>query len=273
MTLALLALLSTHALARTDYTPPLPWPRVDHVVVVVEENKSFGEIVGNPQAPYINLLVRDGALFTRSYGVTHPSLPNYLALFAGITNDNGDGCPATGISARAPNVAAELFGTRRAFAGYAESMPHLGFTGCWYGTYARKHAPWVEFANVPPNASLPFKALPPYDKLPTLAMIVPNVNNDMHDGTIEMGDAWLEKNIAPLLAWGRTHNTLFVLTWDEGYDRDNHIPTIFFGPMVKPGRYARRITHYTVLATLEEVLGVAPTGRAARETPISDCWR
>jgi phosphatidylinositol-3-phosphatase len=254
-------------------SPAPSLPRVDHVVIVFEENRSLGEILGNRHAPYINQLIKEGALFTDAHAITHPSLPNYFALFAGAINANGNGCPASGIAANAPNLASELFASRRAFAGYAESMPHAGFTGCWAGKYARKHVPWVQFSNVPANASLPFSFLTSYDALPAATMIIPNLDNDMHDGTIAMGDAWLAKHIAPLLAWGATHGTLFVLTWDEGFDPANHIPTLFVGPMVKPGRYSERVDHYRVLRTIEDLLQLPPTGTAAKRTAISDCWR
>ncbi len=248
-------------------------PTVSHVVIVVEENKTLAQIRGNPHAPYINKLMRDGALFVNAHAERHPSLPNYFALFAGLVNGNGNDCPATGFPANAPNLASELFASHRAFAGYAESMPSPGFKGCWAGTYARKHVPWVQFSNIPASASLPFSDLRSYDSLPAATMIIPDVNDDMHDGTIAMGDAWLAKHIAPLLAWGATHDTLFVLTWDEGFDASNHIPMLFFGPMVKPGVYNEPVDHYTVLRTIEDLLQLPPTGAAARKTAISDCWR
>ena len=248
-------------------------PRVEHVVIVVEENKTLAQIEGNPHAPYINRLMHDGALFVNAHAERHPSLPNYFALFAGLVNGNGDDCPAVGFPASAPNIGSELFASHRAFVGYAESLPSPGFTGCWAGPYARKHVPWVQFSNVPASANLPFSALHSYDTLPAVTMIIPNVNNDMHDGTIAMGDAWLAKNIAPLLAWGATHDMLFVLTWDEGFDSSNNIPTLFFGPMVKPGKYKEPIDHYTVLRTIEDLLQLPPTGAAARTAAISDCWR
>ena len=131
-------------------------PRPAHVVVIVEENHTLAQIVGSGSAPYIDALVRRGALFTHATGVTHPSLPNYLALFAGVTNDNGDGCPATGFSPAAPNLASELHAAGLSFAGYAEAMPGAGSHACAAGTYARKHAPWVAFSNVPPGESQPF---------------------------------------------------------------------------------------------------------------------
>src|SRR6185295_9638920 len=65
----------------------------DHIVVVVEENHSASEIIGNPQAPYINALASGGALLTNYHAVTHPSQPNYFALYAGSTfgvQDSGD---------------------------------------------------------------------------------------------------------------------------------------------------------------------------------------
>jgi hypothetical protein len=273
-TVALVVMMTAapHPSTSAASLPKLGVP-VQHVVIIVEENRTFGEIIGSKHAPYINELARDGAVFTNSHGVTHPSQPNYFALFAGQVDRNGDGCPARGISNAAPNIASELLASNRTFIGYAESMPRTGFTGCWAGTYARKHTPWVHFSNVPASLSRPFSELKSYDDLPTVTMIIPNLDHDMHDGSIAAGDAWLEKNIAPLLAWGESHGLLLVLTWDEGFDPTNHIPTIFYGPMVKPGRYRERINDYNVLRTIEEQLGLQPTAKATAAKAITDCWR
>ena len=267
-TLAVLAVSSLPLVARAAL------PRPAHVLVIVEENKSFAQIIGNASAPAINALARRSALFTNAHGVTHPSLPNYLAMFAGITNDNGDGCPATGISATAPNLGSELFAAHRSFAGYSEALPATGSTICAAGTYARKHAPWVAFANVPRDAGRTFAELPrDYDRLPTVAFLIPNVDDDMHDGSIAAGDAWLRAHVASLMAWAQTHDTLLVLTWDEGFDDANTVPTLLFGPMVKPGRYAQRISHYELLRTLEDFYGLTPTGQAKAARDIAGCWR
>ena len=250
---------------------PLPQPA--HVVVVVEENKSIYDIEGNVHAPYINGLMKRGALFTNSHGVMHPSLPNYLALFAGVTNDNGDGCPAHGISPSAPNLSSELRAAHRSFTGYAQAQPQTGFRGCWAGTYARKHVPWTEFTNVPDSEILPFAALRSYDSLPTVAFLIPDVNNDMHDGSIAQGDAWLARNLAPLLRWADAHNTLVILTWDEGFDNANTIPTVFVGPMVRAGRYGELVDHFRVLRTIEDFYGLPALGRSAQRAPIADTWK
>ena len=262
--------------AAASATAPLPRP--DHVVIIVEENKAFGQIIGSPQAPYLNSLARSGALFTQSYAITHPSQPNYFALFAGVTNDNRDGCPATGVSPMAPNLGSELIAHKLTFAGYSETMPAAGFTGCRYGRkpadYARKHNPWVHFSNVPPEMNQPYSALPPLEKLPTVAFIIPNEVGDMHSAPIKAGDDWLKANIVALIDWAQTHKTLVIITWDEdNKTAHNHIATIFIGPMVKPGRYSEHINHYAVLRTLEAMYGLEPTGSAAGAQPITDCWR
>ncbi len=253
--------------------PAKPLPRPAHVVVIVEENKTLAQIVGSDSAPYLNAIVRRSALFTNSRGVAHPSLPNYFALFAGLTNDNGNGCPATGIAKTAPNLGSELIAAHLTFDGYAEGLPAVGFTGCYAGEYARKHAPWVQFSNVPGANSLPLDSLKTFDQLPTVAFIVPDLDDDMHDGTIKEADDWFVHHIGPLLTWAKTHDTLVIVTWDEGFDRNNSIPTIFAGPMVRPGRYAEPITHYRVLRTIEAFFGLPPTGHAAQVSPIADTWR
>ncbi|HMD02624.1 MAG TPA: alkaline phosphatase family protein [Candidatus Baltobacteraceae bacterium] len=265
--------LAPCARAPAGPTQARPLPRPAHVVVVIEENKTLAQIVDSGSAPYLNALVRRGALFTDSHGVAHPSLPNYFALFAGLTNDNGDGCPATGIPATAPNLGSELFAAHRSFAGYSEGLPYPGFRGCAAGQYARKHAPWVHFSNVPASANLPLAQLPAPSALPTVAIIVPDLDDDMHDGTVKEGDDWLVRHLAGLLSWAGKNDTLVIVTWDEGFDRSNTIPTIFAGPMVKAGRYGEHVTHYRVLRTIEDLLGLAPSGRAADVAPIADVWR
>ncbi len=250
-----------------------PLPRPAHVVVVIEENHTLAQVVESGDAPYLATVARTGALFTHAYGVTHPSQPNYFALFAGRTNVNGDGCPARGIPRDAPNLASELVAAHLTFAAYSEALPSAGFLGCWAGTYARKHAPWTHFTNFPQHLHRPLDDLTSFDALPTVTFIVPDVDDDMHDGTVREADDWAEAHLTPLLKWAATHDTLVVFTWDEGYDRANSIPTMFVGPMIKPGRYPERIDHFNVLRTLEDLYGLPPSGKAARAAPIADVWR
>src|SRR5574340_459573 len=115
--------------------------RPAHVVIVIEENKSFSTIIGNPDAPYLNQLVKQGLLFTDAHAIMHPSQPNYVALFAGSTHRlTDDSCPH---DLSGPNLASELLAKKLSFAEYSEDMPVAGFTGCSAsnGLYRRKHNP------------------------------------------------------------------------------------------------------------------------------------
>ena len=249
-----------------------PVPRADHVVVVVMENHSFSDLIGNPAAPFINHLARTGALFTRSYALTHPSEPNYLALFSGSTQGlTDDSCPH---SYHGPNLARAVVAAGGTFAGYSDGLPRAGFTGCNVGSYARKHAPWVDFPDVPAAANRPFTAFPArFGALPTLSFVVPDLDHDMHDGTVAAGDHWLERHLGGYVSWARTHRSLLVLTWDED-DRSesNRIPTVVSGDGVRAGRYDERLTHYRLLRTLEAVLHIPPIGASAGTRPVTDIW-
>ena len=249
-------------------------PRPSHVVIVIDENQAFWQVIGSQYAPWLNSIAKQGAIFTDSHGVTHPSLPNYLALFAGVTNTNGDDCPAVGFSRSAPNIASELLAAHLTFSAYSESLPKAGFTGCYAGDhYGRKHAPWTEFTNVPQQLHRPFSQLPAYGALSTVTFIVPNLTDDMHDAPVKTGDTWAREHLDALVRWARSHDTLVIFTWDEGYDKPNSLPTFFVGPMVKAGRYGERIDHFRVLRTLEDMYGLTPTGKAAQAAPITDVWR
>ena len=130
-----------------------PLPRPAHTVVIIEENRTLAQIIRGGDAPYLATVARMGALFTNAFGVTHPSQPNYFALFSGLTNRNGDDCPALGVPRDAPNLASELLAATFTFGAYSESLPNAGFTGCWAGTYGQKHAPWVHFTNIPQTSA------------------------------------------------------------------------------------------------------------------------
>lgn len=269
--LAVALCAAAHHAARADAaTGALPQP--DSVVIVIEENKDYSQIIGSDEAPYINALARQGALFTRSFGLLHPSQPNYLALFSGSTQGVADdSCPH---AFSGDNLGATLLQAGKSFAVYAESLPSVGFAGCEHRNYARKHnpAPNWQGANLPASANLPFYRFNP-QQLPTVSIVVPNQKNDMHSGSIRRGDDWLRVNIDPYVQWAKTHNSLLILTWDEGSKKgDNRIPTIFVGPMVKPGLYDQRIDHYSVLGTITDLYRLPRIGNSAASAPIHEIW-
>lgn len=247
-------------------------PRPDHVVVVVEENHSSQQILGNPYAPYLNSLAAAGANFSSFYAETHPSEPNYLALFSGSTQGlSDDSCPHT---FSAPNLGGEAIAAGVGFTGFSEDLPSVGYTGCTSGRYVRKHNPWVDFSDVPASANRPLTDFPTdYTQLPAIAFVIPNLDNDMHDGTIAQGDAWLQAHLGDYATWAMTHNSLLVVTFDEDDTRQaNQIPTFVVGEHVQPGVYGTTLNHYNLLRTIEDAYGLTPVGASATAAPILDIW-
>jgi hypothetical protein len=244
-----------------------------HVVVVVFENKSYRQVAGSTRAPWINGLMRSAAVFTDAHGITHPSQPNYLALFSGSTQAvTDDHCPVDlpGV----PNLAAQLIATGHSFVGYSQDLPRPGYLGCSYGGYAAKHNPWVDFSNVPDSANQPYSSFPTdYTKLPTVSFVVPNLCYDMHDCSIATGDAWARTNLDGYVRWARQNNSVLILTFDEDDNSAaNHILTLFAGASIQPDTYRQTINHYNVLHTIESWYGLPPLQRAADAPPITNIW-
>ena len=269
-------------------------PQYDHVVLVMMENHSFTEIIGSASAPYINTIASQGATFTQSFGIEHPSQPNYLDIFSGANQGTTgtDACVASLVNA--DNLGNQLRTASFTFVGYSESLPSAGSTTCVTADslYARKHNPWSDFANLGDLATAavvnqPFSAFPAdFSTLPTVAFVAPNQCHDMHGiggtcpaGTaaiITDGDTWLSttSGIADYAAWATQHNSLLIITWDEDdSSSSNRIATIFYGANVVPGLYSETINHYSVLATLEAMYGLPALAGAATKTPITDVFR
>ncbi|MBW5446300.1 acid phosphatase [Cohnella sp. CFH 77786] len=250
-------------------------PKPDKVVIVIEENHSFKQIYHNPDAPYMNELMKKGANLVNHYAVEHPSQPNYYDLFSGSNQGIKDDKRPKKKSG-APNLASELIKRGYTFGGYSESLPKTGFDGSYDSAfkYARKHNPWVNFTNVPSAANMPFDSFPQdFARLPTVSIVVPNLDHDIHDGTVKQADDWLKKNLSPYVEWAEKHNGLFLLTWDEDdYGSKNKIPTIFVGPMVKQGTYAQKSNHFSVLRTIEDLYGLPALGES-RKAKALDIWK
>lgn len=248
-------------------------PQPAHVVIVVMENHSYNEVIGNSSAPYINSLANGGAKFTQSFAVTHPSQPNYLALFSGSTQGlTNDSCPHTYSSG---NLGQQLIGAGRTFIGYSEIMPSDGYTGCTSGQYARKHSPWVNFTNVSSSSNLRFSHFPTtYSTLPSVSFVIPNLCNDMHDCSISTGDIWLKNNINSYAQWAKANNSLLILTFDEDdSSQRNQIATVLYGQHVKVGSYPGYITHYNVLRMVEDAFGLPCVANSCSAAPITDIWQ
>jgi phosphatidylinositol-3-phosphatase len=242
----------------------------EHVVVAIFENKGVEQIVGSGRAPAFDALAARGVFYTRSYAVAHPSQPNYLALFSGSTQGvPDDSCPHT--FPTASSLARQLLDTGRTFTGYAEDLPSSTFTGCSHGSYARKHAPWVNFADLPHTVAQPYAAFPgDFAALPSVAFVVPNLCHDMHDCSIATGDVWLRDHLDAYATWAQSHHSLLIVTFDEDDSAGpNLIPTIIVGQGIAPARVATKIDHYTVLRTIEACFGLPALGIAASRTPLA----
>ena len=248
-------------------------PRFDHIVLVMFENKASSQITASG-APYFQSLAAQGASFSQSYAITHPSQPNYIALFSGSTQGvTSDSCPKTfGVD----NLGNQLITAGLTFKGYSESMPSAGYTGCSSGTYMRKHNSWVDFSNNAASVNLTYASFPAsssYSTLPTVSFVTPNMCDDMHDCSIGTGNSWLQSHLDSYAQWAKTHNSLLIVTFDEDNSLSlNHIYTTFVGAHVKAGSYPEKITHYTVLRTIESAYGLSAIGGAASVSPVTDVW-
>ncbi len=270
-----------------------PLPRPDHIVIVIDENKSFSDVIGSTHAPFLNALAKRGALLTNFTAAHHPSQPNYIDFFAGsplgVCDDRCIQAPFT-----ANNLGAALLATPgRSFAGYAEDLPAKPL--CDLNGFAKRHCPWMSFSNVPASATQDLSKFPrDFRKLPTVSIVIPNVIHDMHDGKViatevATGDRWLRSKLDAYASWAETHNSLLIVTWDEDSDEKyriqcpavvttsppaNRIPTIIAGQHVKRGsRSAVAYSHHDLLRTILDMYGIAPFAGAASAKDISDVWR
>ena len=264
MTAALMFLGASGVIAST---------RLDHVIVLVLENTSYDQA---RTQPYIASLMAKGTTFTNSYAITHPSQPNYLALWAGSTLGVTDNtCPAPGAPLMAENLGHACEAARLTWRSYSENLPGPGSTICSAdnGLYTRKHHPCPDFGNLNHQNERPYSDLAAdiaHGTLPGLALVIPNnCDNKLDCGA----DGWLSRNVPAMLdAVGPTG--ALILTWDED-DRNssNHILTVFVGAPVKRGYLSTaRVNHYTILRALCECLGLTPFGAAASQASITDVW-
>ncbi|MGN6128007.1 MAG: alkaline phosphatase family protein, partial [Humibacter sp.] len=219
---------------------------VQHVVVIVDENKPASSVIGNPQAPYLNGLADSFARASDYSAITHPSLPNYLAMTSGTTAGITDDCNPPGGSCldQGPNLAQTLDGSHHSWRMYAESMPGP-CTSTNTGLYAVKHNPFLYVPSVTQDTTYCRTHDVPYsqfatdlrsgESLPDFSFISPNLCNDMHDCSVSAGDNWLRTNVAKILtspAFTR-QRSLLVITFDEGDSANNVVPCIFAGPAAR----------------------------------------
>ena len=251
--------------------------RLEHIIVVILENHDYG--TARTQSYTKSLLTR-GTEFTNSYAITHPSLPNYLAFFSGSTQGvSNDACPPAGAPYAKENLGHACEAAGLTWKAYSENLDKVGSTACSVGggAYTRKHDPWTYFSNVNHQNERPYSDLAKdiaAGNLPNLAFVIPNNCDNSHDCSPSHADSWLASNVPAMLkALGPAG--IFVLTWDEDdHSAGNHILTAFVGAPVKAGFQAtQKVTHYTILRSLCESLGLAPFASAASASSIDNVWQ
>jgi hypothetical protein len=238
--------------------------------VIVMENEEYRGIIGSRSAPYINSLARRYGLATGMYAITHPSLPNYLALTGGATFGIDSDC--TDCSVGATSIVDQLEQAQESWRAYMEDLPRPCFTGASAGDYAKKHDPFAYYTRVTSNPArcaniVPLTRLGADERagvLPRFAWISPNLCHDMHDCSVSTGDRFLAALVPALLRALGPRGLLF-LTWDEGSSDDGccrlasggHIVTIVAGGGARAhGRLSMPTDHYSVLQTIEDLLGL-----------------
>lgn len=271
-------------LGPTSTAPDATLPKPAHIVLLMLENHSYAQIFDSKDAPTFNVLAKGphSVLFTKSYAVVHPSQPNYLALFSGDTQGSKDDDVPDNSPFTTPNLGRELIDSGFTFAIYSENLPKVGFNGSTADErkYARKHNPaanWIGTGinQIPAIINQPLTAFPMsnFDSLPTVSFVIPNQDNDMHDGTVAQADKWYAEHLENYRKWAAIHNSLLIVTFDEDDNSsDNHITTIFSGASLKAGQDSLHITHYSVLRTIEDFYHLQHAGHAADVRSIENCW-
>jgi hypothetical protein len=275
-------------------------PNFDHIVVIMLENHSAFEIIGNSDAPYLNGLTARYPTAANFHGITHPSLPNYMAATGGDTFFSFNCRIALGgCTTPAPSIADGVEAADRTWKAYMEDMPSPCYTGDNYPVFGRapayteKHNPFIHYEGIRNNPNR-CNRIVPYSQLagdlaalPHFVWITPNMCHDMHDvcdstrSEIKVGDDWLSREVPPILAspsCAAPQRCLIVITFDEGKSDepppvDNHVFTIFLRDGARGPDSKARYDLYSLLRTIEDAWGIgALTLNDARATPMTDMF-
>ncbi len=255
---------------------PSPRPNLHPLIaVIVMENHEYGSIIGNSCCRFINSLVGKGMLFTNYHAVSHPSLPNYLAMTSGGTQGKGGTDSVRAGEVDVENVFEQLSKAGLTWNAYQEGMPSPCYRGNSAGSapfeYALKHDPAMTYRNIA-NNSLCNRVVPAagISLLPDFSFITPNLCYSMHSCPAASGDKWLQANVEALVSVLGPSGRV-ILTWDEGTSGaggGGHIVTLELGPGVPVGRDPTPLNHYGLLAGIESAYGLPRLQNAAGATPL-----
>ena len=271
-------------------------PHSSHVWIINEENRSFEDVIGNPQMPYYNELVRQYGLATQFYSDQHSSLPALMWFVAGAAVDSNNdtvSCDHT-----QDNVVRELLAKGYDWRSYQEDLPSAGFQGLYGGAgdlYYRRHNPLIDFSDVCLGTGQYVNSVAltqmaadfAEGRTVNFAWITPDILDDDHSGSLQAADQWLQANVSAILArpeFGPGGDGILFIVWDEADDSDNRCsatvsqgcggrtPELVIGPQVKPG-YQSTVTYHNenVLATVCAAMDLFTCpGAAQGAAPMAD---
>lgn len=263
----------------TPLQPVLETAQFKHVILVVEENQNYSDIIGNPDMPYLNSLADQYGLATNYYANTHPSIGNYMMLTTGkiITNDSH-----FKETISADNIVRQLLAGGKTWKSYAEDLPSVGYTGSGKHSYVARHNPLSFFSDVRDDLTqvqnlVPFTQFSKdlaTNQLPDFSFVVPNQENNSHDGTLAEADRWLRNNIAPLISsTAFQKDGLLIIVFDEANESDRthgggHVAMFIVSPLAKKNyRSATFYQHESTLRLMLEGVGLTRFPGAAAATP------
>lgn len=260
-------------------------PSSKHIVVVMEENQDYSTVVGNTSVwPNLNNLIAKGALPTNYYANAHPSLGNYFMLTCGqILTDNDSSTQVWNV----PNIARSMLAANISFRVYAEGITR-GYVGGDTGLYLIRHNPFAMYSDIAGNTQVAMQVMWPFTQfavdvengdLPEYSFIVPNVDDDAHNGTPQQADSWLQANVVDPLStypgFKSGGDGILIVDFDEAVDSDTahgggHVAPVLWGPIVKVGYKQTSTTlyqHQSMLLTVMDALGLSPPPGAAATAP------
>jgi phosphatidylinositol-3-phosphatase len=245
-----------------------PPHRYSHVIWIVMENKSFSDVIGSSEAPYTHALASACGLATRFSAETHPSLPNYLAMTSGSTQGISDDLGPESHRLAVPSIFSQLGRRWRAL---EDGMPSACDRGN-SGRYAVRHNPAAYYTNLAGSCrrqDVPLRTRPNLSA--RFTFVTPDLCHDTHDCPVADGDRWLAGFVPKILRSRQyaSRGTALFITWDEDDgSSSNRIATLVIAPHTRPGtRSARSFSHYSMLGTTEELLGLPVRLGAAARAP------
>jgi len=258
-----------------------------HVILIIEENQSFSTVY-HKQMPWLSALGDKYGIATNYFSDEKGSLLDYLWLSSG-SSEVSFGCDGNRCtqSITDGNIFRELNKAGMSWNVYADSLPNVGFMGLFAGNYAKRHNPAVWYSDVVDSPEqqqniIPFTQFPvdvAAGNLPDYSIIVPNLQDDAHNGTPAMADQWLKTNIGPLLDsqyFQAGQNSVMFITFDNGYeDQQGQVFTAVVGQNVIPAvKVNTPFRHENTLRTIMQLLGLKNyPGASATAAPMNEFFK